>query len=95
MQKILIIAQNGAKADNCENHFRQHFKVRKVYPSAKSFPSHFDAVLIYFEDTKEINFMKDLITRYHDVPLKVFFGNVAYGDAKTYNAASFTAAEKE
>lgn len=74
---------------------KTHFKTQKVFPGAKSFPRHFDAVVIYYEDPKEINFMKDIITKYQDAPIKIFLGNDKYADAKNYKAESFTLAEKD
>jgi hypothetical protein len=39
--------------------------------------------------------MKDIISKYQDVPIKVFVGNDKYPDAKSYKAESFTVAEKD
>ena len=45
--------------------------------------------MIYYQETSEINFIKDLITRYQDAPVKVFLGKDVYADASSYHATSF------
>lgn len=64
--------------------------MRLVYPGAKKIPRHFDAVAIYHNEVNEVNFIKDEIQRYHDAPLKVFIGKVAYTDAQNHKAKAFT-----
>lgn len=39
--------------------------------------------------------MKDIISKYNDVPIKAFLGNDKYANAKSHKAESFTAAEKQ
>jgi len=73
MKKVLIIAQNEVKADEAAAHFNG-LTVRKVFPGVKRFPRHFDAVVIYHQELKDINFMKDEIHRYQDAPIKVYLG---------------------
>ena len=60
MKKVLIIAQNEAKANDAASHFSD-LTVRKVFPGVKRFPRHFDAVVIYFNEANEVNFIKDEI----------------------------------
>ena len=77
MKKVLIIAQNEAKANDAASHFSD-MTVRKVFPGVKRFPRHFDAVVIYFNEANEVNFIKDEIQRYTDAPIKVFFGKTHF-----------------
>lgn len=88
MNKIVIIAQNEAKAKEAEAHFHG-LHVKKVFPGAKSFSRHFDAVVIYLHDVKEINFIKDILTKYQDAPIKAFLGKEEFGEAHTYKAKAF------
>jgi hypothetical protein len=74
MKKILIIAQNQAKATQAQSHLSGSFTFSSVFPGTSSFPRTFDAVVIYTQEPSEINFIKDLITRYQDAPVKVFLG---------------------
>jgi hypothetical protein len=67
-----------------------NLKVSKVFPGAKRFPRHFDAVVIYHNDANEVNFIKDEVERYKDAPNKAFIGSVAYDRAGDYHAAAFT-----
>lgn len=80
MKKLLVIAQNEVKADEAAALFNG-LTVRTVYPGVKRFPRHFDAVVVYHTNTKEINFMKDEIQRYHDAPIKAYFGQQLYDQA--------------
>lgn len=89
MNKIVIIAQNEAKAKEAETHFHG-FVVKRVFPGAKSFSRHFDAIVIYLHEDKEINFIKDIITKYQEAPIKVFLGKESFADANTYKAKAFT-----
>ena len=56
----------------------------------KSFPSHFDAVVIYHNDASEVNFIKDEVERYKDAPIKAFIGKEAYDRAGEFHAVAFT-----
>lgn len=89
MKKILVIAQNEAKAD-LGAQLLSAFTVKKVYPGAKRVPRHFDAVVIYHNDAGEVNFIKDEIQRYHDAPIKAFIGKTAYSGAAAHKAQAFT-----
>ena len=85
MQKIVLIAKNQAEADKAETLF-PGLKCRKVYPGVKHFPRHFDAVVIYHNEANEVNFLKDVLQRYQDAPIKAFLGKENYHDVATYKA---------
>ena len=57
-KKILLIAQNDAKATEGEK-LLTGFNVKKVVPGGKSFPRHFDGVVVYHNEVNEVNFIKD------------------------------------
>jgi hypothetical protein len=64
LKKILVIAHTEAKANDAANAMAgadPSLKVKKVYAGAKSVPRHFDAVVIYHDQAKEVNFIKDEI----------------------------------
>lgn len=64
MKKILVIAHTEAKAGDAAtliNGADPNLKVKTVYAGAKRIPRHFDAVVIYHDQLKEINFIKDEI----------------------------------
>ena len=64
LKKILVIAHTEAKAGDAAtliNGADPNLKVKTVYAGAKSIPRHFDAVVIYHDQLKEINFIKDEI----------------------------------
>jgi hypothetical protein len=63
MRKILVIAQNEQKAKEAAAKF-PGYQVRLVYPGTTRFPHHFDAVIIYLQEAKEINFIKDILAKY-------------------------------
>jgi hypothetical protein len=46
--------------------------------------------VIYHEQATEINFMKDEIQRYNDVPVKAYLGKTDYAEADKHGAKSFT-----
>lgn len=93
MKKVLIIAQNQANVDEGAKHFKGTFLCKGVYPGTKRFPSHYEAVVVFYSDESEINIISDLLTKYKDAPVKVFLGNVAHGGAKSHNAETFTVAD--
>jgi hypothetical protein len=62
MKKVLIVAQSDAKSKAAEAMFAGKALFRRVYPGADKFSRNFDAVIIYLQDTNEINFIKDLLT---------------------------------
>ena len=93
MKKVLVIAQNEDKANEGAALFNG-LTVRKVFPGVKKFPRHFDAVVVYHTDTKQINFIKDEIHRYQDAPIKTFIGNSHFDQAASVHAKSFTLADK-
>ena len=41
-------------------------------------------------EAKEINFIKDILTKYENAPVKAFFGKESYADASAHKAKSFT-----
>jgi hypothetical protein len=64
LKKILVIAHTEAKAGDAAtliNGADPNLKVKTVYAGAKHIPRHFDAVVIYHDQLKEINFIKDEI----------------------------------
>ena len=66
LKKILVIAHTEAKAGDAAtliNGADPNLKVKTVlsYAGAKRIPRHFDAVVIYHDQLKEINFIKDEI----------------------------------
>jgi hypothetical protein len=92
MKKILLIAQNEAKATEGAAHFTG-LTVRTVFPGTKRFPRHFDAVVVYHNEPSETNLFKDEIDKYSDAPIKVFLGKSAHDQAEQYHARAFTHAE--
>lgn len=60
MKKVLVIAQNEAKAIEGEK-LLTGLTVKKVFPGAKRVPRHFDAVVVYHNEANEVNFIKDEI----------------------------------
>jgi hypothetical protein len=92
MKKVVIIAQNEAKAKEGEKFF-QGLVTRKAYPGGKSFSRHFDGVVIYLTAPNEINFIKDILVKYAEAPIKAFLGKEAYADAANYKAKAFTEAD--
>jgi hypothetical protein len=92
VKKIVIIAQNEAKAKEAEAFFPGIY-VRKAYPGGKSFARHFDAVVIYLHEAKEINFIKDILIKYQEAPIKAFLGKETFAEAATYKAKAFTEGE--
>lgn len=88
MKKLLIIAQSDTKGAQAVTHFEGiHTKV--VFPGATSFGRHFDGVVIYLQDNSEINFIKDIIAKYHEAPIKAFLTNNTF-DASEFKSQSFT-----
>ena len=78
LKKILVIAQTEAKANDAAKVISEGdatLKVKTVYAGAKRIPRHFDAVVIYHDQVKEVNFIKDEIQRYGEAPIKAFIGN--------------------
>lgn len=64
MRKVLVIAQNEAKANEAEHIFKgidESLTIKKVYLGVKRVPRHFDAVVVYHTTTSEVNFIKDEI----------------------------------
>ena len=64
LKKILVIAHTEAKAGDAAtliNGADPNLTVKTVYAGAKRIPRHFDAVVIYHDQLKEINFIKDEI----------------------------------
>jgi hypothetical protein len=64
LKKVLVIAQNEAKAAEAEAVLKAqdaNLSVKKVYLGAKRVPRHFEAVVIYHTSTSEVNFIKDEI----------------------------------
>ena len=77
LKKILVIAHTEAKATDAAGLLTKadpSIKVKTVYAGAKRVPRHFDAVVIYHDQVKEVNFIKDEIQRYADAPIKAFLG---------------------
>jgi hypothetical protein len=69
------------------------FIVRKVYPGGKSLSRKFDAVVVYLAANSEINFIKDILTKYNDAPIKVFLGKETYPEAGHYKAKAYKVGE--
>ncbi len=63
MNKVIVIAQNEAKAKEAEA-LLSGLIVKKVFPGAKTFSRHFDAVIVFLHEAKELNFIKDILTKY-------------------------------
>jgi len=61
-----------------------------VFPVLK-LSRHFDAVVIYLHDDKEINFIR-YSYQYQDAPIKAFLGKQEFPDAHTYKTKAFTEA---
>jgi hypothetical protein len=45
------------------------------------------------QEAKEINFIKDILTKYQDAPVKAFLGKEPFAEAHTYKAKAFTDAQ--
>lgn len=91
MKKILVIAQSEAKAAEAVKLFAGR-TAKAVTPGAKRYPRHFEAVVIYHQDPNDVKFMKDLIQRYAEAPIKAFLGKEAFSAAADYKAKAFTVA---
>jgi len=52
-------------------------------------------VVIYLQAPQEINFIKDILTKYADAPIKVFLGKDTFADAATYKGKAFKESEIE
>jgi hypothetical protein len=62
LKKILIIAHTEAKAADASSLLSKAdptLKLKTVYAGAKRVPRHFDAVVIFHDQVKEVNFIKD------------------------------------
>jgi glutaredoxin 2 len=94
MKSLVVIAQNEAKAKEGEK-LLEGFQVKKAYPGAKFFPRHFDAVIVFTHEAKEINFIKDILTRYSDAPIKAFFGKTDVAESSNYKAKSYVLGKKD
>ena len=66
-----------------------------MYPGVKHFPRHFDAVVVYHNEANEVNFLKDVLQRYQDAPIKAFHGKENYHDIGQYHAQAFKHGEHE
>ena len=88
MHKILIVAQNEAKANEAAAHFTS-YQVKKVFPGTHSYSRHFDAIVIYLHEAKEVNFIKDILTKYQDSPIKAFLTKETFEDADQFKSRSF------
>jgi hypothetical protein len=66
-----------------------------VYPGGKTFSRHFDAIVVYLAANSEINFIKDIITKYNDAPIKAFLGKELYGEAGNHKARAFKVGEHD
>jgi hypothetical protein len=94
LKKILVIAHTEAKANDAAALIGKadpSIKVKTVYAGAKRVPRHFDAVVIYHDQVKEVNFIKDEIQRYREAPIKAFLGKAAPSNesAATHKAKAF------
>jgi EF-hand domain len=89
MKKIVIIAQNEEKVKAAEA-LVTGLVVRRVFPGAKSFSTHFDAVVVYLQSANELNFIKDILTKYQEAPVKAFLGKELFAEAANYKAKAFT-----
>jgi len=61
-----------------------------VFPGTKSFPRHFDGVCVFHFEPSEVNFLKDVLTRYQEAPIKIFLGKSPFDKPEQYKAKSFT-----
>lgn len=90
MQKILLIAQNQAKADECKTALAGKIEhVKPVFPGAKHFPRHFDGMLVYFKAAEEFKLVSAIVKRYEHVPVKAFISDAEFADASKFNAKGF------
>ena len=89
MKKVVVLARNEAESTKGSQLFPA-LKSKKVYPGAKRFPRHFDAIIVYHGEPNEVNFIKDDLQRYKDAPLIVFCGKSPYSGAGDYHAKTFT-----
>lgn len=51
-----------------------------IFPDAKNFSRHFDAVVFYLTDANDFNFIKDLYNKYSGAPIKAFIVDPAITD---------------
>jgi len=49
---------------------------------------------VYLTEAKDLPFVKDIITKYQDAPLKAFIGKEACAEAGTFKAKAFTIEQK-
>lgn len=47
---------------------------RRVYPGAQVFNRKFHGLVVYLTAADDANFIKDLLNKYKDVPVKVLLG---------------------
>jgi hypothetical protein len=95
LKKILIIAHTEAKANDAAALVAKvdpSLKVKTVYAGAKRVSRHFDAVVIYHDQVKEINFIKDEVQKYSEAPIKVFLGKATLANeaAAAHKTKAFT-----
>jgi len=95
MKKVLLIAQNEAKAEEGTKVLSELgiAHIKRVYPGAKRYPRTLDAVVVFFTDASEANLCEDVIKRYAEAPIKVFLGSSEHAFAKKYKAESFKLAD--
>lgn len=94
MKKIVVVAQNESKAKEAEL-LLPGYIIRKVFPGGKTLSRHFDAVVIYLAANSEINFIKDILTKYTDAPIKAFLTKEAFADAANHKAKGFKVGEQD
>ena len=76
MDMVLVISQNVGNAETGEALLKANGVKRtvKIVPGATKFPRDFQALAVYHNEPNEVNFVKDLLKQYEDVPIKVFIG---------------------
>jgi hypothetical protein len=83
IKRILIVAQNQNKAQDAEKIFKEKgLKCDLMYPNYNHVHRHFEALVVYHTKQTEVNFVKDTLQTYTDVPVKAFFGKEPYSQAE-------------
>ena len=74
MQRLLVIAADKSSAAKAEELIGTGVEIKKVYPGVTSFPDHFDAVVLYYNDFEDFKKYEEERKRYQNAPIRVLFG---------------------
>ena len=89
MFRILVIAQSESKSKQVEKLYGDKYQLTKVYPNATTFSRDFQGMLVYLSDNSDLNFIKDLLNKYKNVPIKAFLGKESAPEGNPLKAQAF------